>query len=167
MSWQFQYWNGSSWLPFSNAQVDHILEELSGHEELVFTLPNTSANRSIVQGKPFVQALFNGSVIYPINGGKAILAAPQYSPAIITVTAYNYVFVQLSQASQTVTQNYTNTAVGTIAAYICGLAGVAVGSMPDLSVSIKFQDTNCFIALQNLAAAIAFGVETYRNWRRL
>lgn len=153
MSWQFQYWNGSSWLPFSNAQIDHVLEELSGHEELVFTLPNSAANRSIVQGKPFVQALFNGSVIYPVNGGKAILAAPQYSPTKITVTAYNYVFVQLSQASQTVTQNYTNTAVSTIAAYICGLAGVTVGSMPDLSVSIKFQDTNCFTALQNLAAS--------------
>ena len=153
MSWQFQYWNGSSWLPFSNAQVDHVLEELSGHEELVLSLPNNSANRFIIQSKPFIQVLFNGSVIYPINGGKAILAAPQYSPTTITVTAYNYVFVQLSQASQTVTQNYTNTAVGTIAAYICGLAGVAVGSMPNLSVSIKFQDTNCFTALQNLAAA--------------
>ena len=153
MSWQFQYWNGSSWLSFSNAQVDHVLEELSGHEELVFTLTNTAANRSIVQGKPFVQVQFNGSIIYPFNGGKAILAAPQYSPTMITVTAYNYVFVQLSQASQTVTKNYTNTAVSAIAAYICGLAGVTVGSIPDLRVSIKFQDTNCFTALQNLAAA--------------
>ena len=75
----------------------------------------------------------------------------KYSTKTIEVTAYNYVFVQLSQASQTVTQNYTNTAVGTIANYICGLAGVTVGSMPTLNVSIKFNNTNCFKALQDLA----------------
>ena len=153
MTWQLQYWNGSAWSSFSNAQLDHILEELSGHEELVFALPNDAQNRTIVQSKPFVQVLFNGSVIYPLSGGKAILAAPQYSPTKIAVTAYNYVFVQLSQASQTVTQSYTNTAVSVIASYICGLASLSVGLMPDLNVSIKFQDTNCFTALQNLAAA--------------
>jgi hypothetical protein len=153
MSWQFQYWNGSAWLAFANAQVDHILEELSGQEEFAVIVPNTAAVRTIIQGKPFVRALFNGTVIYPVGNGQAIAAAPQYSTSAITVTAYNYLFVQLNQASQTVTQNYTNTQVATIAAYICALAGVPVGSMPDLSVSIKFQDTNCFTAMQNLAQA--------------
>ncbi len=61
VSWQFQYWNGSGWVNFANAQIDHILEELSsvgGQEELAFALPNTSANRTIVQALPYVQCLF-------------------------------------------------------------------------------------------------------------
>ena len=156
MGWLFQYWNGSAWVNFANAQVDHILEELSsvgGQEELVFDLLNTPANRSIVQAKPFVQALFGGVVIFPLASQNAIVAGFQYTPTTIEVTAYNYVFVQLSQASNTVTQIYTNTAVGTIAAYICGLAGVTVGSMPSLNVSIKFTNANCFKALQDLAKA--------------
>ena len=156
MGWQFQYWNGSAWANFANAQIDHILEELSsigGQEELVIDLPNTSANRNLVQSKPFVQALFNGIVIYPLGNQQAIIAGFKYSPTTIEVTAYNYVFVQLSQASQTVTQNYTNTSVTTIATYICGLANVPVGSMPNLSVSIKFKNANCLKALQDLAKA--------------
>ena len=113
MSWQFQYWNGSGWVNFANAQVDHILEELSsvGGQELVFDLPNTSANRSLVQGKPFVQALFNGSVIFPLANQNAIVAGFKYSPTTIEVTAYNYIFVQLRQASSTVTQSYVNASV--------------------------------------------------------
>jgi hypothetical protein len=156
IGWQFQYWNGSAWVNFANAQIDHILEELSsvgGQEEIVFDLPNTPENRALVQSKPFVQALFKGTLIYPLGKQQAIIAGFQYSTTTIEVSAYNYVFVQLSQASQTVTQNYTNTAVGTIAAYICGLAGVTVGPMPDLNVSIKFKNANCMKALQDLAKA--------------
>ena len=59
----------------------------------------------------------------------------------------------MSQASSTVTQTYTNASVGSIASYICGLAGVTVGSMPVLNVSIKFTNANCFKALQDLAKA--------------
>ena len=156
MSWQFQYWNGSNWVNFANAQVDHILEELSsvgGQEELSFVLPNTSANRTIVQGKPFVQALFNGTVIFPLANQNAIATSRQSTPTQITVTAYNYIYVLLSQASQTVTKSYINTSVSSIAAYICGLAGVTVGSMPSLNVSIKFNNANCFKAMQDLAKA--------------
>ena len=154
--WQFQYWSGSAWVNFANAQVDHILEELSsvgGQEELVFVLPNTSANRAIVQALPFAQCLFGGSLIFPLANLGAVVSGLQYTASIITVTVYNVVFAKLSQASSTITQTYTNTAVGTIAAYICGLAGVSLGSMPSLSVSIKFNNANCYKAMQDLAAA--------------
>jgi hypothetical protein len=154
--WQFQYWNGSAWVNLANAQIDHILEELSsigGQEELVFDLPNTAANRTIVQALPYVRCLFNGTLIFPLANQNAVVAGLQYSTATIEVTAYNVVFAKLSQASSTVTQTYTNTAVATIAAYICGLAGVKVGSMPSLNVSIKFTNANCYKALQDLANA--------------
>ena len=156
MSWQFQYWNGSAWVNFSGAQVDHVLEELSsvgGQEELVFDLLNTSANRAIVQALPFVQCLFNGTLIFPLSNQNAVVAGLKYTTTTIEVTAYNVVFAKLSQASGTVTQTYTNTAVGAIAAYICGLSGVSAGSMPNLNVSIKFSNANCFKAMQDLANA--------------
>jgi hypothetical protein len=69
MGWQFQYWNSSAWASFANAQIGHILEELSsigGQEKFVFVSPNTAANRALVQSRPFVQALFNGTLIFPL-----------------------------------------------------------------------------------------------------
>ena len=80
MGWQLQYWNGSAWINFANAQINHTLEELSsvgGQEELVFDLPNTAANRALVQSKPFVQALFNGTAIFPLGNQQAIIAGFQ------------------------------------------------------------------------------------------
>ena len=77
-SWQFQYWNGSAWANFANAQIDHILEELSsvgGQEELVFNLPNTAANRTIVQALPCVQCLFSGALIFPLSNQNAVVGA--------------------------------------------------------------------------------------------
>jgi len=76
-SWQFQYWNGSAWINFQNAQIDHIMEELSslsggnaaGQEESVFDIPNTAANRATIQALPFAIAgkerapgLFRGNI---------------------------------------------------------------------------------------------------------
>jgi hypothetical protein len=161
-SWQFQYWSGSAWVNFANAQIDHILEELSslsgggdaaGQEECVFNLPNTTANRAIVQALPYAQCLFNGTLIFPLANQGAIVGKLSYSPTTIEVTLYNAIFMKLSQASSTVTQAYTNTAVSTIAAYICGLAGVPVGVMPSINVSITYNNTNCFTSLQDLATA--------------
>ena len=155
--WSFQYsTDGSTWTALNYAEIDHILEALGsvgGQEEVVFTLPNTSENRAIIQTKPYIQVLFNNTVIYPLSGGKAIATGRQYSSTIIRVTVYNYVYVLLKQASSTVTQDYTETDVDTIAAYICGLAGVTVGSMPTANVSIKYQEANCLKALQDLAQA--------------
>ena len=162
VSWQFQYWNGSAWVNFQNAQIDHIMEELSslsgggnaaGQEECIFDIPNTAANRAIVQALPYAQCLFNGTLIFPLANQCALIGKLQYSPTTIEVTLYNAVFMKLAQASSTVTQAYTNTAVSTIAAYICGLAGVTVGVMPSLNVSITFNNANCFTAMQDLATA--------------
>ena len=161
-SWQFQYWNGSAWVNFQNAQIDHIMEELSslsgggnaaGQEECVFDIPNTAANRTIVQALPYAQCLFNGTLIFPLANQCAVVGKLLYSPTTIEVTLYNAVFMKLAQASSTVTKAYTNTAVSTIAAYICGLAGVSVGSMPSINVSITFNNANCFKAMQDLATA--------------
>lgn len=162
VSWQFQYWNGSAWVNFANAQIDHVMEELSslsgggnaaGQEECVFDIPNTAANRAIVQALPYAQCLFNGALIFPLANQCAVVGKLSYTPTVIEVTLYNAVFMKLAQASSTVTQAYTNTAVATIAAYICGLAGVTVGAMPSETVSITFNNENCFTAMQDLAAA--------------
>lgn len=162
VSWLFQYWNGSAWVNFQNAHVDHIMEELSslngggnaaGQEECVFDLPNTAANRAIVQALPYAQCLYNGALIYPLANQGAVVGALRYSPTTIEVTLYNAVFMKLAQAGSTVTQAYTDTAVSAVAAHICGLASVPVGVMPDISVSVTFNNENCFAAMQDLATA--------------
>ena len=98
MSWQFQYWNGSAWVNFANAQIDHIMEELSslsgggnaaGQEECVFDIPNTAANRTIVQALPYAQCLFNGTLIFPLANQCAVVGKLRYSPTTIEVTLYN------------------------------------------------------------------------------
>ena len=155
--WAFQYSSdGLTWTPLNYAEIDHILEALGsvgGQEEVVFTLPNTADNRTIIQAKPFIQVLFNDVVIYPLGGGKAIATGRQYSATIIRVTVYNYAYVQLKQASATVTQNYTAVTANSIATDICGLAGVSVGSVPSTLVSIKYDGANCLKAMQDLASA--------------
>ena len=160
--WQFQYWNGSAWVNFQNAQIDHIMEELSslsgggnaaGQEECVFKIPNNAANRAIVQTLPYAQVLFNGTLIFPLANQGAVVGKLSYSPTTIEITLFNYVFMVLAQATQTVSKAYSNTAVSTIAAYICGLAGVSVGSMPSINVSITFNNANPFKAMQDLATA--------------
>jgi hypothetical protein len=154
--WQFQYWNGSAWMNFANAQIDHILEELSsvgGQEECVFDLPNTSANRAIVQALPYVQCLFGGSLIFPLANQLAVVGGLKYSTTTVEVTAYNAVFAKMSQASQTITAAYTGVAANTILAAICTAAGVTAGACPTFAVSIKFNNANCFKAAQDLAAA--------------
>ena len=128
-------------------------------------LPNTAANRTIVQALPYVQCLYNGTMIFPIQyetetSLNAVIGGLKYSPTTIEVTAYNYAYVKLSQASQTLTKAYTNTPVGTILTYICGLAGVPWG-FPTLNVSITFNNANCFKAIQDLAAAC--GMDYYAD----
>jgi Concanavalin A-like lectin/glucanases superfamily len=151
MGWQFQFWDGNAWVNFANAQVDHILEELSGQEECVFTLPNTATTRAIVQSLPFIQVLYSNTTIFPTGNGQAVIAGLQYSPTTITVTAYNYIFVQLSQASQTINKNYVNVAASSILAQICVEAGVQAGTCPTFQVSVKFNNANCLKAAQELA----------------
>ena len=151
MKWLIEHWTGAAWIPFSNAQVDHVLEELSSQEELVFTLPNTSANRALVQALPFVQAVYNGAVVFPVGDGQAVIAGLQYSLTTITVTAYNYVFVQMSQAPNTVTKSYVAVAANQILNDICFAAGVQAGECPTFQVSVKFNNANCLKAAQELA----------------
>ena len=156
MGWQLQYWNGSAWATFANAQVDHVLEELSsvgGQEELVFALPNTAGNRAIVQALPYVQCLFGGTRIYPLSDLGAVVGQLKYSPSTIEVTAYNAVYVKLKQASKTMTHVYNAAAANVVLGDICSATEVAAGACPTFPVSITFNNANCFKAAQSLAQA--------------
>jgi hypothetical protein len=156
LGWQLQYWNGASWVNFANAQIDHVLEELSsvgGQEEFVFNLPNTAANRTLVQTLPHVQCLFGGTMIFPLCNLDAVVGQIQYSPSAIQVTAYNAVYVKLSQASQTITKVYNAAPANSILTDICTASGVTAGTCPTFAVSVTFNNANCFKAAQSLAQA--------------
>jgi hypothetical protein len=49
--WQVTYYDSvqADWVDVYGAVVDEVLEELDGHEEAVFLLPNTQANRTFVE----------------------------------------------------------------------------------------------------------------------
>jgi hypothetical protein len=167
-SWQIQYWNGSSWVNFENAQIDHTLEELSsigGQEELVFNLPNTPSNRTLLKNgvvdlfnNPFfVQALFDNELVYPLNSNPssfagAFVSAFQFKTDSIKVTAFNYVYWELAQ-SQPLTKQYTDTPVATILTDLYYLSYVGYSFIPDMNISIKFNNADGLKVVKDVAAA--------------
>ena len=167
-AWVIQYWNGGSWVNFGNAQIDHTLEELSsvgGQEELVFSLPNTPSNRTLLKNGVtdlwnhpfFVQALFDNELVYPINSNPgnfagAFVSAFQFKTDSIKVTAFNYVFWELAQ-SQPLTKQYTDTPVATILTDLYYLSYVGYSFIPNMNISIKFNNADGLKVVKDVAAA--------------
>lgn len=151
MALEMQYFDGTNWVPLRNAQFDHVLEELSGQEELSFVVANTAGNRLIFESLPPVRVLYNGSECWPASSAAAAVSGIQYSPSNLTISAYLSIYLQLKQA-QPLTKNYDNVSASAIAADICALAGVGVGVVPSTLVSTKYQNANPLKALQDLAA---------------
>ncbi len=145
MAWQFQYWNGSSWVILSNAQIDHVLETLSGQEEAVFTVPNTAGILSVLLSQPLIQVLYRGSRIYGGRFGKLSIKIPQ-----LTGTVYNETYVALKQAPNNLTKTYNSVPANLVLADIVAGSGVAVGDCPTDPVSVKFNRDNPYTALLTL-----------------
>ena len=58
-SWTIEYYS-SGWVQKTDAALGEIVEELSGHEEATFFLPNTSSNRTWVETDQIVRTKFDG-----------------------------------------------------------------------------------------------------------
>ena len=157
VSWQFQYWNGSGWVNFANAQIDHILEELSsvgGQEELAFALPNTAANRTIVQALPYVQCLFNGTVIFPLCNQGAVIGQA-------AVFAFDNRRDGLQRGFRQAQPSKPNNHAGLqrnrqptpFSQRFAAPPTYLLAACPTFTVSITFNNANCFKAAQSLATA--------------
>ncbi len=147
-AWSFQYYSGG-WVTIPNAQIDHTLETLSGQEEAVFTVPNTSDILSVLLTQPLVQVLYRGSVIYAGRFAKLGIKIFQ-----ITGTVYNEAYVAMKQAPNNLTITYSNVPANQVLADILAGSGVAVGECPTDPVSVKFNRDNPYTAAANLANKI-------------
>ena len=149
-SWEFQYWDGSHFSALVDAEIDHVLEELNGNEECIFTLPNTSGNLTLIASDVLVNVLYNGTVIF-----YGILTGARYSAVSLQCYLYNPVFVQLKKSINVLSHNYDNVAADTILADIAALtSGITVGSCPATTLSIKFSNANGYDAVVALAKAL-------------
>jgi len=147
LTFTFQYYNGSSWVTIPNAVLNQIIDELNGQLELDFIIPNTSANLTFVQSNQQVQLLWGSTVVF-----SGLLMAYTATFTQITCTVYNNTF-EVMQKRQ-ITSAYNNAAANAVLAAICSASGMTAGSCPTTAVSIQFNSTDCYTAVQNLAALL-------------
>jgi len=149
MVWKIELWVDSppGWVEKTDATIVSMPAELNGHEEAVFTIPNTSANRSFVDADVRIRISWDTTVIW-----RGMLYAPLFGNDLITCICYNECFEEMKQKDYTAT--HTSIAANTILAAICTAAGVVAGSCPSTLVSVRFRRTKCFDAAVFLAEAV-------------
>lgn len=107
---------GSTWVAGIISGTNGLMEELNGHEEVTFTIPSTSANRTLVASDVTVLIYYDGTLIFTGN-----LTAPDYKQGEIVCTAYNAAYEKMQRTTLTVSHSYE--AVDTILAAIVAAAG--------------------------------------------
>ena len=161
MVWTFQYYNGSSWVNIANAVLNQTIDEINGQLELDFIIPNTSANMTFVQSNQQVQLLWGSSYGSGSSSFSGLLMAYKATFTQIECTVYNNTF-EVMQKRQITGQFHTPEPFGTFApvaantvlAAICAACGMTAGSCPTTGVTIQFNSTDCYTAVQNLAALL-------------
>jgi len=143
MTWSIEYWDGANWVSLGGI-FDKITEELNGHKEAIFTIPNNSTNRSIVANDKKVRISWNSTVLFV-----GILSAVSYSQDWLECKAYDECISNMQ--SKIITGSYDDVAANTILSDICMEAGVVAGSCPTTTRSVRFDKTICFDAATFLA----------------
>ena len=122
-AWLIQYHNGTQFIPISASlatgkKIEGVSDELNGHEEASFSLPNTSDNRSFVQSDKTARFNFidDNFVYRPVYTGtlKGYLSSLTKIKCLVYKTLY-----ELLQR-RTFTGSYTDTAANTILGAITG-----------------------------------------------
>jgi len=139
MGWTIEYWDGAAWTGKPDAILVKLSEELNGHEELTFRLPNTSGNRTFVETDKRVRVKFNATVLWT-----GMLYAPVYGEDIIDCVCYNECYERMK--AKDFTGEYINTAANTILSAICSAAGVTAGECPTTVISVRFKRALCLDA---------------------
>jgi len=145
--WKVEYWDGSSWQFKPDAVVEQIVQELNGHEEAIFYLPNTESNRSFVSENHRIRIIFGSQVLF---SGK--LYGVEYRSDVLRCFVYNECYETMK--ARTHTGTYSNVSAKTILQYICNDAGVVAGECPDVPVSVRFHYATCFDAATFLAKTL-------------
>ncbi len=168
-AYAFSYWNGTVWIPLTNASLDHVMEELDGTEEFVFNIPNTSANATALglsdptDENVLVQITYNGQQMYLGTCTGSQMTATNHQ-----CICYNPVYLALKQAPYIVNYNTQGSlAADWVASQIlqkCGINASSsslniisiafLGVSPIPNVNINIQNANAFDALVALAQAL-------------
>jgi hypothetical protein len=115
----------SGWVDVYGAVVDEVLEELDGHEEAVFLLPNTQANRTFVETDHLIRILFDGEQVF-----LGVLSGVEYSAKCLKCFVYNGVYELFKR--RVISGSYVNVAASAVAEAVRVAAGLVnpLGSCP-------------------------------------
>jgi len=149
--WTLEYYDeGEEGFVEFSGRLEEIMEELNGHEEVSFSIPNTAANRSFVATDQLVRIKFDGAVVYGIG----VLYDIEYSRKQLKCVIYNGVYELLKR--RVISGEYIGLMPSSVAEFIRAAAGltymVDCPATPD--VDMIFDQTICFDAILQLAAAI-------------
>jgi len=147
--WKLEYYDDGveDWVEFTG-RVEEIVEELSGHEEVSFSIPNTAANRSFVASDQMIKVSFDGTQLY-----LGVLYDIEYSRKQLKCIVYNGVYELLKR--RVISGKYLGLMASSVAEFIRQAAGLTyMIDCPATNVDMIFDQTLCFDAIVQLAAAL-------------
>jgi len=148
--WTLEYYDAGEedFVEFTG-RVEEIIEELSGHEEVSFSIPNTAANRSFVASDQLIRIKFDGTVIYGIG----VLYDIEYSKKRLKCIIYNGIYELLKR--RVISGKYLGLMASSVAEFIRQAAGLTyMIDCPADNVDMIFDQTLCFDAIVQLAAVL-------------
>jgi hypothetical protein len=114
--WSIKYFDGVDWLDVVASRIDNISEELKGHEEATFKVPNTALNRAFALKDYPVSIYFDNKSIYT-----GTLKAVEYSLTQLALTCYNQTYITLQKRSYT--GSFNAQAANVVLAALTGAGG--------------------------------------------
>ena len=151
--WKIEYYSGSEWIEKSDAVFKKIHQELNGHEECLFILPNTSSNRTFISSNKKIRILYSSEVVF-----EGLLVGAEYSEDLLVCFAYPEAYVRMDPriipSGSSYTVEYIGETISNVLQAICDEAGVEKGECPSGTVSVRFIRSNCLKAAQFLADAV-------------
>ena len=146
--WKIEWFDGTNWVEKTDAVLKQIVQELNGHEEAVFTIPNTSDNRTFVNTDKRVRILWSTTEVY-----QGLMQAARLKQTEIECTVYNECYEKMK--SKIHSDEYRNTAADIILGNICSDAGVVAGQCPTTPIDyVRFEKAVCFDAATFLAECL-------------
>jgi len=149
IGWVLEYYDDGmeDFVEFSG-RFEEIVQELNGHEEAVFCLPNTEANRSFVETDHIIQIRYGYEQMF-----LGVLYDVEYSRKELKCIVYNGIYELLKR--RVISGEYIGLMASSVADFIRTAAGLDyMVSCPSDRVDIVFDQTLCFDAIVQLAALL-------------
>jgi hypothetical protein len=148
-NWLIQYNLGGTMTTIEQATLFHVEDELEGHEEAIFLMPNTSDNRTICGTIRDVEISYGGSMVF-----EGELDAVDYTHDQLMCYIYNPdLEVMKKRIMGTAPISWEDVAGTLIAGSIASVSGLTLGLCPTTAVSMELQECtyayDVFIKLAN------------------